>query len=252
MLDGCPLLATRRESGPANGRPEERSAAKCLDASLGVRHLPDHVHCRMHDVQGSEASNFHDPVEWTPGSLLSRPHPREAFSTVSLAQPTPDLAIRGTGVSRHSTRVPVRQRYPLVIVTVIYCLVGLIPYWHLWNAGQTRFAGIGADVEEYAWFLQWVPSAIIHGHNPLFTDWGNYPFGANGVTNTSLPLLGVLAAPLTFATNVFVSVTALFMLAFPLSALGGYALCRRFVAWRPAAFIGGLLSFILSSCPCRR
>jgi hypothetical protein len=160
---------------------------------------------------------------------------------VSQAQLAPDLDTRETTSPRHSTLIAGRQRHPLLIVAVLYCLLGVIPYWHLWNAGQTRFAGIGADVEEYAWFLQWVPSAIIHGHNPLFTDWGNYPFGANGVTNTSLPLLGVLAAPLTFATNVFVSVTAFFMLAFPLSALGGYALCRRFVVWRPAAFIGGLL-----------
>jgi hypothetical protein len=128
-----------------------------------------------------------------------------------------------------------------VVVTVLYGALATIPYWHLWNAGQTRFAGIGADVEEYAWFLHWVPSAIIHGHNPLFTDWGNYPFGANGVTNTSLPALGILASPLTFATNAFTSVTVLFILAFPLSALGGYALCRRFTTWRPAAFMGGLL-----------
>jgi hypothetical protein len=86
-----------------------------------------------------------------------------------------------------------------------------------------------------------VPSAIVHGQNPLFTDWGNYPFGANGVTNISLPALGILASPLTFATDAFTSVTVLFILAFPLSALGGYALCRRFTTWRPTAFVGGLL-----------
>jgi hypothetical protein len=160
---------------------------------------------------------------------------------VPQAQLTPDRAETEVGTRRHADHRASRGSHPLVIVTVLYGALGTIPYWHLWNAGQTRFAGIGADVEEYAWFLHWVPSAIIHGHNPLFTDWGNYPFGANGVTNTSLPALGILASPLTFTTNAFTSVTALFILAFPLSALGGYALCRRFTSWRPAAFMGGLL-----------
>ena len=79
------------------------------------------------------------------------------------------------------------------------------------------------------------------GHNPLLTDWGNYPYGVNGVTNLSMPLLGVLGAPVTLAFGAFVTTTLWFTLAFPLSALAGYALLRRWVRWRPAAFGGGLL-----------
>ncbi len=56
-----------------------------------------------------------------------------------------------------------------------------------------------------------------------------------------MPLLGVLGLPVTLAGGAFVTTTVLFTLAFPLSAWSGYALIRRWVRWRPAAFCGGLL-----------
>ena len=108
-------------------------------------------------------------------------------------------------------------------------------------AGGTRMAGKGGDVADEAWFLAWVPYALLHGHNPLVTDWGNYPLGVNGVANTSVPLLGLLGTPVTLAFGAAVTVTLFFTLAFPLSCLSAYALLRYWIRWRPAAFAGGLL-----------
>lgn len=108
-------------------------------------------------------------------------------------------------------------------------------------AGGTRMAGKGGDVADEAWFLAWVPYALLHGHNPLVTDWGNYPLGVNGVANTSVPLLGLLGTPVTLAFGAFVTVTLFFTLAFPLSSLSAYFLFRYWIRWRPAAFAGGLL-----------
>lgn len=108
-------------------------------------------------------------------------------------------------------------------------------------AGGTRMAGKGGDVADEAWFLAWVPYALLHGHNPLVTDWGNYPLGVNGVANTSVPLLGLLGTPVTLAFGAVVTVTLFFTLAFPLSCLSAYALFRYWIRWRPAAFAGGLL-----------
>ena len=51
----------------------------------------------------------------------------------------------------------------------------------------------------------------------------------------------MLGLPVTLACGAFVTTSLLFTLAFPLSALSGYALIRRWVRWRPAAFGGGLL-----------
>jgi hypothetical protein len=127
------------------------------------------------------------------------------------------------------------------VVVAAYAGLSVIPYWGFWTAGGTRIAGKGGDLATGAWFLDWVCFAVVHLHNPLLTDWGNYPYGVNGAANVSMPLLGVLGTPVTLAFGAFVTITLLFTLAFPLSALAGYALLRRWVRWRPAAFGGGLL-----------
>ena len=130
---------------------------------------------------------------------------------------------------------------PTVIVIVSYFGLSAIPYWGFWTAGGTRIAGKGGDLSTGAWFLEWVCYALVHLHNPLVTDWGNYPYGINGVTNLSMPLLGVLGTPVTLAFGAFVTTTVFFTLAFPLSSLSAYVLISRWVRWRPAAFGGGLL-----------
>ena len=130
---------------------------------------------------------------------------------------------------------------PTVIVIVSYFGLSAIPYWGFWTAGGTRIAGKGGDLSTGAWFLEWICYALVHLHNPLVTDWGNYPYGVNGVTNLSMPLLGVLGTPVTLAFGAFVTTTLFFTLAFPLSSLSAYVLISRWVRWRPAAFCGGLL-----------
>jgi hypothetical protein len=134
-----------------------------------------------------------------------------------------------------------RRMWPAVVIIGAYASLSVLPYWHFWSAGGTRLAGKGGDLALDTWFLDWTAYALAHGHNPLVTDWGNYPFGVNGITNTSVPLLGALAAPATLLSGAFVTVTLLFTLAFPLSSLSAYVLLRHWVGWRLAAFGGGLL-----------
>lgn len=122
-----------------------------------------------------------------------------------------------------------------------YFALAVFPYWSYWNAGGTMVAGKGGDLATDAWFLAWAPYALAHGHNPLVTDWGNYPAGVNAITGVGMPLLGVLGAPVTWAFGAFASTTLWFTLAFPLSAVAGYAFLREFAGWRPGAFAGGLL-----------
>lgn len=102
-------------------------------------------------------------------------------------------------------------------------------------------AGKGGDPATDAWFLAWVPYALTHGHNPLVTDWGNYPGGVNAIASIGMPLLGVAGAPVTWAFGAFATTTLFFTLAFPLSAIAGYAFAREWVSWRLAAFAAGLL-----------
>jgi hypothetical protein len=126
-------------------------------------------------------------------------------------------------------------------IVLAYCGLAVIPYWSYWHAGGTMIAGKGGDPATDAWFLAWVPYAVLHGHNPLVTDWGNYPAGVNAITGIGMPLLGVLGAPVTLAFGAFVTTMVFFTLAFPLSAVAAYVLVRQWVSWRPAAFAGGLL-----------
>jgi hypothetical protein len=134
-----------------------------------------------------------------------------------------------------------RRIWAAVIVISIYSGLSVIPYWDFWAAGGTRIAGKGGDLSTDAWFLGWTCYALVHLHNPLVTDWGNFPYGLNGVTNLSMPLPGVLGAPVTLLFGAFVTTTLFFTLAFPLSALSAYVLISRWVRWWPAAFGGGLL-----------
>lgn len=47
------------------------------------------------------------------------------------------------------------------------------------------------------WFLEWTAYALSHGHNIFFTNYYLSPRGTSLFPYTSVPLLGVLTAPLT-------------------------------------------------------
>ena len=84
-------------------------------------------------------------------------------------------------------------------------------------------------------------SALLHLHNIFSTTWMNYPAGVNLAQNTSSPLLGLLAAPITLLVSPIASVNLLCWLAFPISAGSMYFVLRRWVRWNMAAFVGGAL-----------
>src|SRR5439155_20841622 len=47
------------------------------------------------------------------------------------------------------------------------------------------------------WLLSYAAHAVVHGHNPLWTDLLNVPDGVNLAVNTGVTVLGVLLAPVT-------------------------------------------------------
>ncbi len=91
------------------------------------------------------------------------------------------------------------------------------------------------------WFLRWVPFALAHGHDLLVTHHLNYPDGVNLMWNTSLPLPGLLLAPVTDAWGPVLSFNLLLVLAYGLSAWCAYLAIRRFVPGHLAAAVGGLI-----------
>ena len=138
---------------------------------------------------------------------------------------------------------PARARNALwtVAVALAYVALGVVLFWHAWAGGVASTAQIGGDQIDTMWFLTWVPYSIGHGLDPFFTTFANHPAGVNLLANTSVLLLGLVSSPVTELWGPVASYNLLATLALPASALAGYALARRLVPWRPAAFVAGLV-----------
>lgn len=130
---------------------------------------------------------------------------------------------------------------PTTVVFALYLLAAVALNWDAWSEGAASHMQAGGDQFTTAWFLRWLPFAVLHGHNPLYTDFGNYPFGVNLLNNTSVPLLGLVGAPVTLLFGPIATSNTLATLALAGSAAAGYCFARRWTAWRPAAFAAGLL-----------
>lgn len=140
-------------------------------------------------------------------------------------------------------RAPVDHRAAgaAALVIVSYVVLAVVVYWQVWSQGVTSHMQLGGDQYANVWFLRWTPFAVLHGLNPLFSSYANYPYGVNLVTNTSAPLLGLLGMPLTLAAGSIATFNVLSTAALAGSATAGYVFARRFTTWRPAAWVGGLL-----------
>lgn len=124
----------------------------------------------------------------------------------------------------------------------IYAVLGLVAYLPSWPGGGGRIVGCPCgDGSESAWFLAWTPHAVLHGLDPFATVAVNHPAGVNLAANATMPLLGLLALPVTLAAGPAAALSLLLWAAYPLSAGAMYLVLRRWTGWAPAAFAGGLL-----------
>jgi hypothetical protein len=130
---------------------------------------------------------------------------------------------------------------PPVVSVAVYLVLAVLLFWPVWSTHPTTVSEVGGDQFATMWFLQWAPHSVVHGLNPFFSQYANHPFGVNLLTNTSVLLLGWLAAPVTWLWGPVASFNVLITLALPASATAGYFFARRWVAWWPAAFVAGLL-----------
>lgn len=101
--------------------------------------------------------------------------------------------------------------------------------------------GVRGDPSQFIWFLRWFPFAVWHGLDPFFTDYVDYPGGANLLWNTSMPLAGAVLAPVTLGLSPLVAYDLMETLGLALSAWTAFLLLRRCVGSPVAAAAGGLL-----------
>jgi hypothetical protein len=101
-----------------------------------------------------------------------------------------------------------------------------------------------SDNAQQVWFLAWPAHAIAHGQNPFVSNYMNYPDGLNMMSNTSMLLLGVLFAPLTWLAGPIATYVTLLRLGFFASSASALLCARRLGAsWWAAFVVGGAFGF---------
>ncbi len=148
-------------------------------------------------------------------------------------------------MTRAARRVRGTRGHPTWAVSgavALYVLLALLAFWPVSPVSSTTVPSCACgDQAQEVWFLAWMAHALRSGTNPFFTSYIDYPRGVNLALNTSMPLLGLLAAPLTFLHGAIASYNLLMRLAFVASATSMLLVMRRFCTGTVAPAIAGLL-----------
>jgi hypothetical protein len=153
------------------------------------------------------------------------------------AHPSP--ALEEEPARRSSRRA--RAWIPTASAITIYAVLALLANWNAWMTGARHALQGGQDPKLNAWIVNWTPFALTHGVNPFFSHWVNAPFGANYAANVAIPLLSLIASPITAIWGPVAGVNFLISFSFFGCCVAGYCFVRHWTTWRPAAFVGGLL-----------
>lgn len=130
----------------------------------------------------------------------------------------------------------------LAVSAATYLVLALLLWWQVWTSHPTATTTCGCgDAARFLWFFEWPAFALTHGHDPLYSSWLFHPTGVNLLNDTSVIALGVLLAPVTLALGPVAAMNVALTAAPALSALAMFLLLRRWLAWTPAAFVGGLV-----------
>jgi hypothetical protein len=141
------------------------------------------------------------------------------------------LRRRGDFVRRHAAAIAAGAAYAVGAIWL---------YFPLFRHPRSTAMG-GPDTSLFTWWLGWTPYAISHGHSPFITNWINAPDGVNAMWNTSVPLLGVIMAPVTEIWGPVASVNLLLIAAPAVTAWSGYLGARMLGLRARSSFLVGFL-----------
>jgi hypothetical protein len=133
-----------------------------------------------------------------------------------------------------------------------FTVPAVLLWWHVWSGHPSSALTCGCgDPAQEVWFLAWPAWAISHLHNVVFSGAVNVPHGANLLSNTSGPLVGVVLAPVTWLFGPVTATNVALTLAPALSAWACFAAIRPLVAWKagavPAALVFGYSAALVTS-----
>ncbi len=126
-------------------------------------------------------------------------------------------------------------------------LVSLVAWSHVWITGHpshTVTSRLG-DVSQELWFLAWFPHAVIHGHNPFFSNalWAGNG-GVNILANPSDLLPAALLSPVTLAFGPVAALNLGALLAPVVSGWCMFCLTRKITTFVPGQIAAaGLWAF---------
>ncbi|MGH7985475.1 MAG: hypothetical protein ACREQX_04220 [Candidatus Binataceae bacterium] len=112
---------------------------------------------------------------------------------------------------------------------------GLIGHW------STAHIGDGADPQLMMWFLVWWPYALIHHLNIFLSKVIWAPTGYNLTWQTSVPLVSLMAAPLTATLGPIATLNILCLSSLALAAWCVFFLCRYLSGNYWSAIVGGYI-----------
>ncbi len=122
---------------------------------------------------------------------------------------------------------------------LLYVSIAILLTAAAWASPATRWIGSCCDPEQTIWFLRWMPYALEHGANPFVTDQLNAPLGANLMWNSSIPLIGLVLAPLTLTAGPIVAYNVAIVASIALSAWCCFLALRRVAVGPVGPIVGG-------------
>ncbi len=133
-----------------------------------------------------------------------------------------------------------------------FTVPAVVLWWHVWSGHPASALTCGCgDPAQEVWFMAWPAWAIAHLHSIFFSGAVNVPHGANLLSNTSGPLVGVVLAPVTWLFGPVSATNVALTLAPALSAWACFAAIRPLISWKvgaiPAALVFGYSSAIVTS-----
>jgi len=150
--------------------------------------------------------------------------------------------------TRQRTQTPGRPTpllHPLLLAAGIYLLGALaLDYGVLTQLNTATTGWISADSDTFVWWLKLLPTSILRGENPLFTDYAHYPYGVNGMWNIGVPVLGVLMLPVTLTIGPVAAYNIAMILGLVVSGVSmAMALVPWTKRWASRIVAGGLYAF---------
>ena len=151
----------------------------------------------------------------------------------------PDSGLAGEAQDAATPRV--RDHYGLLAFTFYLGLSLFFVGRPVLGELSESYIGTTNDPSVYMWLLCWWPHAIIHHLNPIITNAVWAPRGFNLAWTTSMPLIAVIATPLTAALGPIATYNVLCIVTPVLAAWSCFLLCHRLTGNYLAAIIGGYI-----------